>query len=277
MAQTNYLKSYMYCTNDPGMIPNALAKGMNVVAIVDVEDTPNFPGCIMMSGLLPPPKLVYTLMDRDPNDPNAPMLINNYKNSYFNYLGSHQAEEEIVSLLASMKKTSHDLLIYVEIESNAQFYILEVLTNFLRNAFGIIPAIYGDYSTKPGFVATPQNVFAITELLFVNNYINTDEYALSIPPDAIPSPRACSIILSNFDQVFANMKESVIACCNILNAIRQSVVTGKVFPAVQLRKEVNESRQKAIDDAVMQAKTRYGDKQLFQPTQQNKLLGKPSK
>ena len=274
-----FLKSLAYRSTDSGAIPDALMRGFNVVVIVDVSEVQSYPACIAMSNLLPHPSLVYMILDTDLNDPNFQQVQQQYLAGYYSYLASPERESSIVNLLASMYKTTHPILLFAELDVERQFHSLQLVSQFLLQQFGIV---VGDYSnlytrdpqTQPGFLGEPQFVFNIIELLFTNAYISKEEYANMLPPGSIPGPRACSILLSDFNYAFPTMEAAVMAACNILDALRYQQQTGKFCPAIQLTQKLDEARQKQINDLVMNSQTRFGRKTMAElSSTMNQVLG----
>lgn len=232
-----FFKSYMYYTTDPQNIPNALRRGFNVIAIVNPEEMKFYPGCIAMSNLLPSPSNVINLINTDRTQPDYQEIVKKYLYDYQLYLSLADREDSIVALLASLYKTSHSILLFVEYESDQQFMILYNILEFFKNCFGIIGADYknlynNDPKLNPGFVPDPKFIFNVIDLLFVNGYINKYEYAKFIPNGAVPSPRASSILLSDYNYAFPNLKASMIAVYNIVTALKQEALTGKKVLAI---------------------------------------------
>ena len=91
-----FLKSFAYCSTDLGAIPDALARGFNVVVLADVEEKVNYPGCVLMSNLLPPPVLTYQALDISPQDPNRKLLEKQYILQYLAFLADTNREKSIV-------------------------------------------------------------------------------------------------------------------------------------------------------------------------------------
>ena len=262
-----FLKSYAYCSTDSGAIPDALMRGFNVVVIVDVTDERAYPSCIPMSSLLPHPSLVYLILNTDQNDPNYMAIQQQYMAGYYAFLASPEREQSIVNLLASMYKTTHPILLFTELDIERQFKPLQLLTEFLARQFGVIVADYSslfinDPNTQPRFVYESQFVYNIIELLFINAYIGKEEYAYMLPPGVLPGPRAISILLADYNCVFPTMHEALVAACNILDMLRYQKQTGKICPVIQLSQQLDEARQKQVNDLVMNSQTRFGNKTI---------------
>lgn len=261
-----FLKSYAYRSTDVGAIPDALMRGFSVVVIVDTPDMNAYPGCYPMSGLLPPPVLVYNILNTELKDPNYQEIVRNYKAGYYDFLATPDREKYMVNLIASMYKTTKPILIYTELDIERQFYVLEVLSMFMYNQFGIglgeYESLYNPQSPPPSFTPDPRFIGNIIDLLFTNAYISKEEFSLLLPDGRIPSYRAVSILLSDFDYVFPTMEESLQAACNIVMTYRQQITTGKFCPAVRFKQKLDEARQKQINEIVMNANTRFGTKTL---------------
>ena len=266
--QEQFLKSYMYISTNVQAIPDALMRGFSVVVLADVEDSGYYPGCVVMSNLLPPPPLVYEILNTDRSDPNYNQIINHYYQSYYMFLGDPGREESIVNILASLYKTTHPLLIFTEDSIQQQFGPLNVLVQFFHDCFGIVVSDYANINTmqqQPYFIPDPKFVYNILEELFINSYISKVEYAMKLPEGAVPSPRSVSILLSDYNTVFPNLKSALIAAVNIINMIRQEQVSGKQSPVVQFTKSIDQARQQEIENIVQNSNTTFGNpnKQLL--------------
>lgn len=262
-----FLKSYSYCSTDSGAIPDALMRGFNVVVIVDVSDVQSYPGCVAMSNLLPHPSLVYMILNTDQNDPNYQAIQQQYMAGYYTFLASPEREQSVVNLLASMYKTTHPILLFTEVDIERQFKPLRMVTEFLARQFGIIVTDYSslfvnDPSVQPRFIPEPQFIYNIVELLFINAYIGKEEYAYMLPPGVLPGPRAMSILLADYNCVFPTMQEALVAACNIIDMLRYQKQSGKLCPVVQLYQQLDEARQKQVNDLVMNSQTRFGNKTI---------------
>lgn len=273
-----FLKSYAYCSTDSGAIPDALMRGFNVVVIVDVTEVPSYPGCVAMSNLLPHPSLIYAILDTDTNDPNYQLKLQQYLSGYYAFLASPEREQSVVNLLASMYKTTHPILLFTELDVERQFQPLRMVSEFLARQFGIKVADYSaiftdDPRVQPGFANAPEFVYNVVELLFTNGYIDKEEYALMLPPGAVPGPVAVKILLTDYNHAFPTMQEAVVAACNILDMYRYQKQTGKLCPAIQLTQMLDEARQKQINDLVMNSQTRFGKKTMAEITAAQQVKG----
>ena len=62
----DFLEGVLYGCNDAGSIPDALASGYAIIAVVDIEEAykyANVPNLAIMSNLLPPPEAVTAYID----------------------------------------------------------------------------------------------------------------------------------------------------------------------------------------------------------------------
>ena len=219
--ENRFLRGRLYASNDPGAIPDAMTSGYTVIALVDVGSSMNYPNCAIMSSLLPPPDAIADILNG-----NVPMGIQRY----INYLMDPAREDTVVCLLAALYQKPTNFLLYADYEADNEFHILSTLSNFLGNAFGII---VGQYKVTPaGSIACPAHDYTIADLLYVNHYISVQEYAMMIPPDAVPSARACSEILKHINYGFNSMEDCVRACLGMLNDVRTEITTGKQSPVL---------------------------------------------
>lgn len=221
--ENRFLKGKLYASNDPGAIPDALASGYTVIALVDVGSSMDYPNCVIMSSLLPPPDAISDILNG-----NKPMGIQRY----INYLMDPAREESVVCLLAALYQKPTNFLLYTEYDADNEFNILASLANFLANAFGVVVGKYKDPNNLAGSIATPGFDFTIADLLYVNHFISIQEYAMMTPLDAIPTARACSEILRHINYGFNSMEDCVRACLGMINDVRSEVATGKTSPVL---------------------------------------------
>jgi hypothetical protein len=270
MAQPNqgsFLKSYAYWSTDAGAIPDAMMRGFNVVVIADVSDMQSYPGCIVMSGLLAHPSLMYMILNTELKDPNFAAVQNQYLSAYYDYLRSPEKEDSIVNILASLYKTNKPILLFVEPDIEQQFYPLEVLVKLMSNEYGVIVANYtnlfvDDPNLQPGFVPDPRFVWRIAELLFTNAYISKEEYSTILPENAIPSSRSVSILLSDYNCVFPTMQAAITAACNIISTYKFQSQTGRICPVINMSAKLDEARQQQVKALVEDSNTRFGKKSV---------------
>lgn len=263
-VQQPFFKSALYFSLDAGAPPDALMRGMNVIVLLDVDEARYFPACFPMSGLLPPPSLVNVIVNTDRTAPDYPQTEQFYLQSYYNYMTSPNVEDHIVNLLASMFKTNKSALLYTDYDIELQFRPMQVLTTFFATQFGIniLPYETLFYEQQPAiFNPLPDNIYRIVELLLANNYITKEEYACLLPPNAVPSPRSVSIILSDFNYVFPTMEAALTAACNILDTYRQAQ-SGKVMPVIEMSKALDDIRNQQIQQLVSNSNTRFGNKTI---------------
>ena len=216
-----FLNGRLYATNDPGMLQHAITCGMQIIALVDVNQKDQYPGCICLTNLLPPPDVITDILDG-----NVLGGVQKYKS----YLVDPKREQTVVCILAALYRKPQNFLLYVEYDPDKEFHIIETITGFFAEAFGIIIGWYGDVRFPAASIANPAYDFIIADLLFVNGYIDMKEYALMTPPDAVPSPRACSIILRLINYGVNTMEDAVRIAMAILNDVRLEVQTGKINP-----------------------------------------------
>lgn len=240
----------LWSTDDPGAIPDAMARGFQVIAIVDTGEAQRFPNCSIMSNLLPPPESLTAYIDGN---------VQLGKQIYTQYLLSKGREDSIAVILAALhKKKDMNFLLYVEYEPNMEFHILETIIEFFYNIFGIVIGIYGSSKCLPNVIPTPQNQFAIVDILFCNGYINKQEYALIMPKGTIPSDRAASILLRDLNYGFNSMEECLKACVMYLDSIRTEALTGAINPVMVMNEKLEAKQEQAINNRVMESQTRFG-------------------
>lgn len=239
----------LWSTDDQGAIPDAMARGFQIIAIVDTGESQRFPNCSIMSNLLPPPESLAAYIDGN---------VQLGKQIYTQYLLSKGREDSIAVILAALHKKNMNFLIYVEYEPNMEFHILETIIEFFYNVFGIVIGIYGSNKCLPNVIPSPQTNFSIIDLLFCNGYINKQEYAMIMPKGTIPSDRAASILLRDLNYGFSSMKECLKACVMYLDSIRNEVITGAVNPVMVMNDKLEQKQEQAIDNRVMNSQTRFG-------------------
>ena len=216
-----YLKGRLYASNDAGSIAHAMQSGFNVVVLVDVGQTAAYPGCIAMSSLLPPPDAISEILNG-----NLALGIQKYKM----YLASSAREEIMVCLIAALVQQPRGILLYAEYDPDLEFNILETVSSFITEAFGIIVGRYQDPRFPAGSIGTPNYIFTMADLLFVNGYISMKNYAMMLPHGSVPSDRACQMILRHMNYGFNTMDECIRACMAMIDNIRKEVSTGKICP-----------------------------------------------
>jgi hypothetical protein len=263
----SFLKSYAYRSTDTAAIPDALMRGFNVVVITDVPDAPAYPGCVVMSQLLPTASLCYTILNTDLKDPDYQMKQTQYLAQYYDVLNSPEKEPVIANIIASLYKTNKPILFYTEPDIEQQFYPIEVVTKVLQNRFGIIVANYAnmfieDPKLQPGFMPEPQYVYNIAEILFLNAYITKEEYSVILPADAIPSSRTISILLSDYNCALPTMQAAITAACNIISTYRFQQQTGTICPVINMTAQLDDARAKQVKMIVQNSNTVFGKKSI---------------
>lgn len=259
--QRPFFKSAIYYSSDPGTIPDALMRGFNVIVLVDVEETKFYPGCFPMSSLLPPPSLVTMILNSDQSKEDYKTIEQNYYNSYTQYMASPIVENHIVNFLAGIYKTNKNILVYCEYDVEKQFGPLRVLHNFFLVNFGInlLPYEYIFQPQQPMiFNPQPEFIYRVIELLFTNNYVTKEEYACVLPNGAIPSERAISILLSDYNYAFPTMEAAVTAACNIIDVYRQQVLTGRIIPVIEMSKNLDACRMQQVQQIVSNSNIKFG-------------------
>ena len=102
------------------------------------------------------------------------------------------------------------------------------------------------------------DLYNITELLFTNSYITKEEYAVMLPPGSIPSPRAISILLSDYNCAFPTMEATITAACNIIDAYKQQAQTGRLVPIVEMTKTLDDCRSQQVHQLIDNSKIKFG-------------------
>lgn len=277
ITQKPFFKSCLYCSSDPGTIPDALMRGFNVVVLVDVEESNQYPACFPISTLLPPYALVAMIINTDRNMPDYEQTVQSYLQLYYNFLAAPQQEVHIVNLLASMYKTNKNVLIYAEYDVEKQFYPLFILTNFFLNQFGIniLPyeSLFMTNEQPPIFNPQPEFIYRIVELLFTNAYISKEEYSVLLPVGSIPSPRSIQILLSDYNYSFPTMEVAITAACNIIDSYKRQAQTGMYCPVIQLTKTLDEARQQQIQQVISNSNTMFGKHSITQIQDRNPIVG----
>ena len=247
--ENNFLKGKLYASSDQGAIADAMTCGLQVIALVDTSQAYQYKsmGCVVISSLLPPPEAITDIING-----NLPMGIAKYKQ----YLASPNREETVVCLLAALFQKPRGFLLYCEYDSDAEFHILETISSFFMEVFGIIIGVYRNPKFPATSVKDPAFDYRIADLLFVNNFIDRAMFAMMIPPNAIPSPRACSVLLRHINYGFNTMEDCVRACMGMLQNIRVEVQTGKIAPLILTPPgltpgQIDELKQRKVEEQVL--------------------------
>lgn len=250
-----FLKANCYISDDFGMLNDARQRGLNILCLVEPEESSQYPGCSIASLLLPHPIIITEFLNSDPNQIDYSVILNKYLFDYQNYLASSELEQSVVNILAALYKVPKHLLIFCPTDQNKEFKILDSIVYFLSNTFGIIPGEYqyifnNDPAVVPKFIDTSAFRYIILDLLFVNGFIDVKEYALSIPPNSIPSPRATSKLLQLINQPMPDLKSAIITAINIIESIKRENQTGKISPFIETKNNISQELENKIDNAI---------------------------
>lgn len=250
-----FLKSNCYISDDFGMLNDARQRGLNILCLVEPEESSQYPGCSIASLLLPHPIIITEFLNSDPNQMNYTMVLKKYLFDYQNYLASSELEQSIVNILAALYKVPKHLLLFCPTDQNKEFKILDSIVYFLSNTFGIIPGEYqyiftDNPAVAPRFIDTPAFRYIILDLLFINGFIDVKEYALTIPPNSIPSPRATSKLLQLVNQPMPDLKSAIITAINIIESVKRENKTGKISPLIETRNNLSQEMENKIDNAI---------------------------
>ena len=252
----------LYATNDQGAIPEAMTCGIQVIALVDTQQSYiyNQRGCVVFSSLLPPPDAITDMLNG-----NVPLGIQRYKA----YLADAGREKVVVNLLAALAQKPRTFLLYAEYDPDIEFHILETIRGFFAEAFGIFIGWYRDPKQPATSIRTPQFDYRIADLLFTNgrydpntgiqySFIDRTIYAMMIPPDAIPSERACQSLLRSVNYGFNSMEDAVKVCMSMLEDLRTEVKTGRFNPMGFTKADLSsaamdEIRKRKVESQVLKA------------------------
>lgn len=260
--ENGFIKGRLYATNDQGAIPDAMTRGIQVIALVDTQQSYIYSqrGCVVFSSLLPQSDSITDILNG-----NVPMGIQKYKA----YLASTDVELPIVHILAALVQKPRDYLIYTEYDPDREFHILESFMSFFAEAFGIIIGWYGDPRRPATSMKAPAFDYRIADLLFTNGrydektgtyytLIDRNTYAFMTPPDAIPSPKACQTLLSTVNYGFQTMEDCVKVCMAMLEDIRTEAKTGMRNPMGFTKADLSsaameEIRKRKVEAQVLKA------------------------
>lgn len=239
LVENPFIKGKLYATNDQGAIADAMTRGIQVIALVDTQQSYIYSqrGCVVLSSLLPPPEAITDILNG-----NVPMGIQKYKA----YLAAPGREEVVVSLLAALVQKPRAFLLYSEYDPDIEFHILETIMSFFAEAFGIIIGWYGDPKRPATSIRAPQYDYTLSDLMFSNHFITAQTYAMTIPPDAIPSPKACQILLSRVNYGFNSMEDCVKVCMAMLSDLRVEAKTGTFNPMGFTKADLSSSAMEEI-------------------------------
>lgn len=249
--ENGFIKGRLYATNDQGAIPDAMTRGIQVVALVDVAQTQIYKqrGCLVISSLLPPPEAITDIING-----NLPLGIQKYKA----YLADPAQEAMIVCLLAAIVQKPRPLLLYCEYDPDVEFHILETLYSFFLESFGVVIGWYGDPRRPATSIKDNRFSYSLADLLFVNNYISRVDYAKELPADAIPSARACQALLRTVNYGFQTMEDCVRVCMSMVEDLRTQGEVALHSPmgftkADLSSKAMEEIRKRKIEEQVLNA------------------------
>ena len=244
------VKSLLYCTVDMGAVQNALQRGWRVLLVAETRPIPH-PNCGLLSSLLPVPMVCEAYLNGRPDIGH---------NIYYDQLNSQQMDPVIATILASIMKPNSNLLLYVEPDPNKEFLILDTIGEFFHNSFGVNMGQYNHYDLPASLSENNTFNFNIADCLFRNGMISKEEYAFMIPPNFIPNPQSCALLLQSINFGLPNQQAVINLSCQILHDIREQVKTGKKSVISILSEQDIKNRQELIDKRVQNSLTRYGDK-----------------
>lgn len=221
--QMNYnslFEGSLNASNDAGAIPDALASGYCVIAVVDVEDSARFmniPNLVVMSDLLPPPASITAYIDGNPNMG---------KSIYLSYLADKGREQSVVNILQVLYGhrefiKRNDILLYTDYEPDIEFHILDTLAEFFCNTFGIVINPYKSKSINN--IRNNVTDFIIANVLFSNGKINKYEYAMMMPAQLKPTAESMSILLSDINYQPGSLHDAAITSMKYLEQLREEV------------------------------------------------------
>lgn len=248
----------MWCTDDPGAVVDAMARGFVIVGIIDtgqqLQAFRTYPQYVQLSNLYPPPMAITELLDGDPNRGDQ---------LYLDYLNTEGRKDSFVCLLAALHQMPpRDILLYTDHDCNVSFHVLRTICFFLQNRFGIIVGQYGNPNCPPSVIFNDPFTFVIVDLLFTCGFINKYEYADLIPPHAIPSPESVGLLLRDFNYGFRSLEDCHIACANYLRQLRMELNTGKQAPMLRAKEKIDKIQEEKINELVKESNTRFGNKNL---------------
>ena len=252
MTQTrSLLNSIMFLSDDTGSIPHAISRGFLVIGLVEDKDLQkylqSFPNTAIFSSLLPSANSITMFLERNTNAA---------KGMYYNELGSNTKKEQIVSILTAMYRRTNPILIFTERDANVEFCILEVFHQFMKDAFGIFS---GPYPQGPAYnLVSNECNFRISDLLYTTGKINSMEYAMIKPEEAIPSDEACGLLLRDINYGFKPDVSYVNICMQYLKDLKCEKQTGKKSPLIVIKDTMEQKRNDKINELVMNSQTRFG-------------------
>ena len=221
--QMNYnslFEGSLNASNDAGAIPDALASGYCVIAVVDVEDSARFmniPNLVVMSDLLPPPASITAYIDGNPTMGRT---------IYLSYLSDKGREQSIVNILQVLYGRRNfikrnNILLYTDYEPDIEFHILDTLAEFFCNTFGIVINPYKSKSINN--IRNNVTDFIIANVLFSNGKINKYEYAMMMPAQLKPTAESMSILLSDINYQPSSLHDAAVTSMKYLEQLREEV------------------------------------------------------
>lgn len=220
MNYSSLFEGSLNASNDAGAIPDALASGYCVIAVVDVEDSARFmniPNLVVMSDLLPPPASITAYIDGNPTMGRT---------IYLSYLSDKGREQSIVNILQVLYGhrefiKRNDILLYTDYEPDIEFHILDTLAEFFYNTFGIVINPYKSKSINN--IRNNVTDFIIANVLFSNGKINKYEYAMMMPAQLKPTAESMSILLSDINYQPGSLHDAAVTSKKYLDQLREEV------------------------------------------------------
>lgn len=220
-----YLQGKIYLSDQAEHIYDAKVQKMIVIAVVDISEQhqPIYQGCGVFSTLLPPTGAVTEIINGS---------IRQGLSMYMTYLGSLDAEPAITSLLATLYQKTQNILLYTEQDSNKEFYILDTISKFLLDTFGIGCGLYGNKDYPPFEKESPKYDYALASLLFRSGFINTKTYAIMLPSGVVPDIRECQVLLKDYNLEGKSRKEILMAGFNTITNLKREIKDSMMTPLV---------------------------------------------
>lgn len=258
MGFLNYLNGTITTTTNPQDIivaQNITWDGKcpkySIVILSDTRDSLQFPGCSMLSQLLPPPLAIEFFLNND-----VLRGIDIYKK----YLRNPELEPAVSMLLSALQKPDKfgnpiNVVLYAEYDSDINFHIFQVLYEFFATNFGLLLTPFNP--NIPIQNMSPQaNEFRyrIAEILLNNQYINFGMYSMIAPINSMPSPRTCNLILRKLNYGFRDMKEIQNVCLNFLDNTRREVTTGLKNPIMVMKDKMDKEKELKTHNEIMNNK-----------------------
>lgn len=246
------LTGTVFLSTDPGSIPSAVSRGFYIVGLVEDRELQlrlrNTPNSAIFSSLLPSIHAVTAFLEQ--NDKNIGT------NMYYRELGSIANKEQIVLILTALYRSNRPMLIFTERDANMEFCILEIFARFIYNSFGIVA---GPYPQGPSYnVGSPIFNFNIADLLYTSGAINSMEYAMIKPEEAVPSDEALGLLLREINYGFGPDTSYTQICMSYLRDLKCEKLTGKKSPLIIVKDRMEEKRREQTNQMIMNSPTRFG-------------------